>query len=85
MRNFILLLLGLIAGNLAFSQNNKDSSFATNYVSLAVPLKFEGKISYLDSFSIVKDTDINKIKHDATILPSFSDLVSNVTIYKVDV
>lgn len=57
---------------------------ATNYISLPVPIDYKGKVKYIDSSKVASVQNILELKHDTSLLNSFNNLVSNVTIYKED-
>ncbi|MFZ4929587.1 hypothetical protein [Chryseobacterium sp. Mn2064] len=56
--------------------------FATNFISFTVPQSYEGQISYLNSNDLIEKKSVHDVKHDRTLLPSFPNLVSNVTLYE---
>ena len=58
--------------------------FATNFISLTVPQSYDGQISYLNSSDLMEKKPVGEVKHDRTILPSFPNLVSTVTLYQED-
>jgi hypothetical protein len=65
------------------SQDVKDL-VTTNYISLTVPQDYEGKINYLNSSDVIEKKNVGEVKHDNSILQSFPNLVSTVTLYQVD-
>lgn len=56
----------------------------TDYTALTVPIKYEGLINYLDSSKRISKKDIKDLVHDPSLLASFSNIVSNVTIYELN-
>jgi len=57
---------------------------STNYISLTVPQNYAGEISYLNSSDKIEKQKVDDVKHDNSLLPSFPNLVSTVTLYQVD-
>jgi hypothetical protein len=55
----------------------------TDYIALTVPQHYASEIWYLDKDTTVKWLFVDSVKHDKTLLKSFPNLVSNVTIYSV--
>lgn len=83
----VIVLVFLIT--LSFqSHGQSDSSlkeFSTStLISLPVPQHFDGKINYIDPDNKISVRDISSVKHDNTILASFPNIVSSVTVYQVE-
>lgn len=77
---FAILLLSTITIN---GQTNANL-LSTNFISLAIPQDYQGLISYLDSNNFIVQRKVTDVKHDNSILSSFPNLVSSVTLYQVD-
>lgn len=85
----IALLLVVIIVNCSFIGDNPgdgddDDITSTNFVSLTVPIAYEGEISYLNAQDLIEKKNVAAVKHDNSILGSFPNLVSSVTVYQVD-
>ncbi|CAM1355893.1 hypothetical protein [Tenacibaculum halocynthiae] len=75
----ILIIALILSPCLLFSQD-----FSSDYIALAVPEHWYGKIYHVNP--ITKTVSVQKVdtlRHDKTLLDSFNNLVSNVTIYNV--
>ncbi len=65
--------------NSLFSQD-----FTSDYIALTVPHHYYGKIYHVDSISkMVTQKNIHDLPHDKNLLDSFTNLVSNVTVYSM--
>jgi len=83
---FAIASIFLISCNVALAQKGaflKDFSTST-LVSLPVPQHFDGDINYLDKDGNISTKSVTAIKHDNTILPSFPNMVSSVTVYRIE-
>lgn len=90
----MLCILLLIAKSNLYAQpsgtangntGNSLREFSTStLISLPVPQHFDGKINYLDQNSKISIQDIGAVTHDNSLLLSFPNVVSSVTIYQVD-
>lgn len=56
----------------------------TNFISLTVPVNFIGTFKYLGANNTVEHKNVTTVPHDASILSSFPNVVSSVTVYQVD-
>ena len=56
----------------------------TNFISLTVPVNFLGQFKYLDTANTVQERSVFSVPHDASILGSFPNVVSSVTVYQVE-
>ncbi len=80
-RNLLTLVVSILLPVEVFPQE----IFRSDYIGLAVPQHYPGEFEYYDSTLrtlIVKSN--SEVKHDNTLLPSFPNVVSNVTVYSVD-
>lgn len=68
----------IFLASFAFSQE-----FASDYRALSVPHHYSGEVYYLQSDSTICEADVDTLKHNASLLGSFGNLVSNVTIYEL--
>lgn len=74
----LIIVLNLLP-NLLFSQN-----FTSDYIALAVPEHWYGKIYHVDpSTKTISLQQVDSLRHDYSLLDSFTNLVSNVTVYSV--
>lgn len=83
----LIICLSFFAFNLsskAQSSVSNQSLFSTNFVSLTVPQDYQGEISYLNATNTIEKKKVGQIIHDYTLLGSFPNLVSSVTMYQVD-
>jgi len=83
---FVIAFAFIFICNASFAQKGaflKDFSTST-LVSLPVPQHFDGDINYLDKTGSISAKSVNGIKHDNSILPSFPNSVSSVTVYKIE-
>ncbi len=66
------------------SLSAQDIKFVTsNYISLTVPQKYQGEIEYMDSNNLLSNKKLTEIKHDKSLLNSFPNIVSSVTVFQV--
>jgi len=56
----------------------------TNFISLTVPVNFLRQFKYLDTANTVQERSVFSVPHDASILGSFPNVVSSVTVYQVE-
>jgi hypothetical protein len=56
----------------------------TNFISLTVPVNFLGQFKYLETGNTVQERSVLSVPHDASVLSSFPNVVSSVTVYKAD-
>lgn len=83
MKNLMYLLFICALTNIVSAQGLKDL-LTTNFVSLTVPIDYQGGIKYLNDKDIIEDKLSGEVKHDKTYLASFPNLVSSVTTYEAD-
>jgi hypothetical protein len=57
---------------------------STSYISLSIPQNYEGEFWFLDTNDNLAKKKAGEVKHDYTILASFPNLISTVTLYQVD-
>ncbi len=75
-------LLGLI---LVFALNTLNAQdFISDYIALTTPQQYDGEIYYVENDKTASIKDIRDLTHDKTLLNSFSNLVSNVTVYEMN-
>jgi hypothetical protein len=70
---------------IAFSHHAKSQNafFTTEYSSLTVPQIYHGNVSFINSGTVTSSQqNVDGLKHDNTILPSFPLVISAVTIYQ---
>ncbi|MFC0343001.1 hypothetical protein [Epilithonimonas hispanica] len=76
--NFFLMILfgyaNLLCQNLVFT---------TDYIALTTPIQYDGELYYTTPDKKMSIKHINEVVHDKSILNSFSNLVSNVTVYEM--
>ncbi len=59
--------------------------FRSDFIGLTIPQHYSGQFEYYDSSTrqlVVKEN--SEVKHDHTLLASFPNIVSSVTVYQVD-
>jgi hypothetical protein len=78
LKNQTLIIIIALLPNLLFSQD-----FTRDYTALTVPEHYYGNIYHVDSTKMVSVKNIQELKHDKSLLDSFTNLVSNVTVYKM--
>lgn len=77
----IILLLNIVFVLCSFSLSAQE--FTSDYIALTVPVQYQGEISYIND-SLIRETKyVNSLKHNYTLLNSFPNTVSNVTVYKL--
>lgn len=86
MKKLILVLVSIVITKLiqAQSLSTTQSLFATNFISLTVPQDYQGAISYLNTSNTVEKRFVNQLPHNSSLLSSFPNLVSSVTLYQMD-
>jgi hypothetical protein len=57
--------------------------FTTDYVALTVPQHYSGQIWYINSSNKQEIKEMKDLVNDKTLLKSFPNIVSNVTVYEV--
>ncbi len=57
--------------------------FTTDYIALTTPIQYDGELFYTTSDKKMTIMNVNEVVHDKTLLNSFSNLVSNVTVYEM--
>lgn len=77
MKTYFILLLVLIGTPNLVAQN-----FTSDYIALTTPHQYDGEIYYLTDDKLIQVKDIREVKHDETLLNSFANIVSNVTVYE---
>jgi hypothetical protein len=77
-----LIFLPFFAGgqNVSVLHNFKTCTI----ISLPIPQNYDGMIKYLDANDLESYKTVNDVKHDNTILSSFNNIVSSVSVYQVD-
>jgi len=65
------------------AQSLKDFK-SKDFISLSVPANFQGQMKYLDATDKVTQLWVSDVKHDASLLHSFPNVVSSVTLFEVD-
>ena len=83
MKNIQYLFCGLITLFSIGFVNGQD--FTSDYVALTTPQQYDGEIYYVESDKTISIKDIRDLTHDKTLLNSFTNLVSNVTVYEMNV
>lgn len=58
--------------------------FTSDYMGMTSPLNYTGKISFVSRDNTISIATVDSLKHDKSLLPSFSNLVSNVTTYELN-
>ncbi len=81
MRKALSLMVSLImfATNIVQAQK-----FTSDYIALTTPREYAGEIYYVNEDKTVSIALVDSLKHDKSMLPSFSNLVSNVTTYELN-
>lgn len=79
-----VLFFTLLTSCKAQSISSNQSMFSTNFISLTVPQDYQGEINYLNSTNTIEKKKVGQLIHDNTLLASFPNLVSSVTLYQVD-
>ena len=74
----------LLLSKITINGQTNSNLLTTNFVSLAIPQDYQGLISYLDFNNFIVQRKVTDVKHDNSILSSFPNLVSSVTLYQVD-
>ena len=80
----VMLMLNALTSSEAQSVSSNQSMFSTNFISLTVPQDYQGEISYLNATNTIEKKKVGQIVHDYTLLGSFPNLVSSVTLFQVD-
>jgi hypothetical protein len=66
------------------AQNSPINNFKTcTIVSLPIPQNYDGQIKYIGTDDLVTYKKVNDVRHDNSILASFPNIVSSVTVYEV--
>ncbi|WP_440066283.1 hypothetical protein [Tenacibaculum discolor] len=76
------LIYGLIA--ISFTNLINAQNFTSDYTALTTPQQYDGQIYYVENDKTVSVKDIRDLTHDKTLLNSFSNIVSNVTVYQMN-
>lgn len=79
MKNYfspIFLILSILYGNVVSGQ-----SFTSDYTALTTPQQYDGEIYYVENDKTISVKHIRDLAHDNSLLNSFTNLVSNVTVY----
>ncbi len=62
-----------------------NTIYTTDYIALTVPEHYYGKIYHVDdSTKLINQKNVDSLPHDKNLLNSFPNLVSNVTVFKVE-
>lgn len=80
MKTIISMLAFLSIANFLNAQELKDFS-TTNFVAVTLPLNYEDTFTYHGADDMVTKKKVSEVKHDASILSSFPNLCSTVTIF----
>ena len=80
MKNILITLSFILSFPLGLQSQDYVT---TNFVSLTVPQDYKGEIRYLNETKTVDEVDVSSVPHDSSILPSFPNLLSTVTLYDV--
>jgi len=79
MKTIYSLTLSLLFFSTTFCQQ----IFTTDYTALTVPQHYEGQIWHIKSDKTQEIVDVKTLPNDKTLLSSFPNVVSNVTVYQV--
>ena len=74
------LMMLLLVSNFAESQE----IFTSDYIALTTPQHNEGEIWYINDSLLQEVKNIANVKSDKSVLRSFPNLVSNVTVYELN-
>eukprot|EP01029_Cantina_marsupialis_P002757 TRINITY_DN12639_c0_g4_i1.p2 TRINITY_DN12639_c0_g4~~TRINITY_DN12639_c0_g4_i1.p2 ORF type:complete len:232 (+),score=32.00 TRINITY_DN12639_c0_g4_i1:2463-3158(+) len=77
----IIQLIAIIA--VLSSTTIKAQEFTSDYIALTVPTQYQGQISYINDNFTQEFKYIDSLTHDHTLLNSFPNTVSNVTVYQL--
>lgn len=75
----VIHLFSIILILISVSANAQE--FTSDYIALTVPSQYQGEISYINDSLFQEFRYIDSLKHNYTLLNSFPNIVSNVTIY----
>lgn len=78
---FFIPLIAFLSYFKVMGQGGLD--FTTDYIALTTPFQYDGEIYYLDTNKKMSIKKVDEIAHDKSLLNSFSNLVSNVTVYEM--
>lgn len=73
----------LLTAMIATAQSLSDFK-TTNFISLTVPVNFLGQLKYLEAGNTIQERSVFGVPHDASLLGSFPNVVSSVTVYQVE-
>lgn len=65
------------------AQDNINNFRTCTIISLPVPQNYDGQIKYIGSDDLVYYKKVNEVKHDFSLMSSFPNMASNVSVYKV--
>lgn len=82
MKRIQLLICGLITLLSIILVNAQE--FTSDYTALTTPQQYDGEIYYVENDKTISIKDIRDLTHDNTLLNSFTNLVSNVTVYEMN-
>ncbi|AUC15430.1 hypothetical protein BTO06_09885 [Tenacibaculum sp. SZ-18] len=71
------LLFCILFTNLILAQSTSD------YISFTTPYNYDGNIYHVGDDNKISKAAVNDLAHDKTLLKSFSNIVSNVTVYQM--
>lgn len=77
-------LIFLISVAVLLSNTLNAQKFTSDYTALTVPHHYFGDIYYVKNDKTIVKKYVDSLKHDKSILDSFSNIVSNVTVYEMD-
>lgn len=81
MKKTILLLL---TGFYFVKLTAQVEVFTSDYIALTVPQHFYGQITFINDSLKQEVRDLSSLKNDRSLLRSFPNIVSNVTVYEVE-
>lgn len=81
MKKSNLIISALIT--LSFINLANCQDFTSDYIALTTPQQYDGEIYFVKNDKSISINDISGLTHDKTLLNSFTNLVSNVTVYEM--
>lgn len=77
--------VNLIFTILVFSLNLLSAqNFTSDYIALTTPHQYDDAFYYLNDNKKIEIRNIREVMHDTSLLNSFTNIVSNVTVYKIN-
>lgn len=83
MKKRLFIFIFLLGSTELIAQSVSDL-VSTNFISLTVPIDYQGQLKYLNNQNQIEVKNITSVKHDTSLLSSLPNLVSSVTLYQVD-